>query len=57
MVYYPVPMHLQKAYKDFYKGKLENSEKLSKEVFSIPMYPDMIIEDQKYIIDNIIKLI
>jgi dTDP-4-amino-4,6-dideoxygalactose transaminase len=57
MVYYPVPMHLQKAYKEFYKGKLENSEKLSKEVFSIPMYPDMIIEDQKYIIDNIIKLI
>ena len=57
MVYYPVPMHLQKAYKKFYRGKLINSENLSKEVFSIPMYPDMLYEDQKYIIENIIKLI
>ena len=57
MVYYPVPMHLQKAYKKYYRGGLENSEKLSKEVFSIPMYPDMLIEDQKYIIENIIKIV
>ena len=57
MVYYPVPMHMQKAYKNFYRGKLINSEKLAQEVFSIPMYPDMLIDDQQYIIENMIKII
>ena len=57
MVYYPVPMHMQKAYKKFYRGRLINSEKLAQEVFSLPMYPDMLNEDQEYIIENIIKII
>ncbi|MDB9971281.1 DegT/DnrJ/EryC1/StrS family aminotransferase [Alphaproteobacteria bacterium] len=57
MVYYPVPMHMQKAYKKFYRGRLINSEKLAQEVFSLPMYPDMSNEDQEYIIENIIKII
>ena len=53
MVYYPIPMHLQLAYKKFYRGKLINSEKLSKEVFSLPMYPDMNEETQSYIIHHL----
>ena len=57
MVYYPIPMHLQKAYKKFYRGSLINSEKLAQEVFSIPMYPDMSSEDQNYIIENMINII
>ena len=57
MIYYPVPMHMQKAYKKFYRGKLVNSEKLAQEVFSLPMYPDMSIEDQEYIIENTINII
>ena len=57
MVYYPKPMHRQKAYDKFYKEKLDNSEKLSTEVFSIPMYPDISNEDQQYIIENLIKII
>ena len=54
MVYYPIPMHLQLAYKEFNRGKIKNSEKLSKEVFSLPMYPDMSEEIQNYIIHHLV---
>ena len=54
MVYYPIPMHLQLAYKKFYRGKIKNTEKLSKEVFSLPMYPDMSEEIQNYIIYHLV---
>ncbi len=54
MVYYPIPMHLQLAYKKFNRGIIKNSEKLSKEVFSLPMYPDMSEEIQNYIIHHLV---
>jgi len=57
MVYYPKPMHLQNAYKKYYKGAIKNSEELSKKVLSIPIYPDMTDNDQEYIIDNLRKII
>jgi len=42
-VYYPLPMHLQSAYREFGKGEgdLPVCERLSKEVFSLPMHPYM----------------
>ena len=57
MVYYPIPMHLQKAYKKFYRGPNINSELLSSQVFSLPMYPDMSKNIQEYIIKNLIKFL
>ena len=43
MAYYPIPMHKQKAYNKYYNNDitLSNSEELAKEVFSLPMYPDL----------------
>jgi len=40
-VYYPMPMHLQTAYKDLGggPGSLPTSERLSQEVISLPMHP------------------
>lgn len=40
-VYYPRPMHMQTAYKNFGagEGSLPVSEKLSREVLSLPMHP------------------
>jgi dTDP-4-amino-4,6-dideoxygalactose transaminase len=59
MVYYPVPMHRQNAYKKYnYNNRsLPNSDMLSNEVFSIPIYPDMHNDDQDYIITEILNLI
>ena len=42
-IHYPLPIHLQLAYKDLglKKGSLPNSEKASQEVLSLPIYPEL----------------
>lgn len=52
MIYYPVPLHLQNAYKDdIYKdGSFPVSEELSKNVISLPMHTELNKEQQDYII-------
>lgn len=53
MVYYPVPLHLQEAYQKFSTQKCPVSEKLIKEVISLPMHTEMTQEQTKYIIQSI----
>jgi UDP-2-acetamido-2-deoxy-ribo-hexuluronate aminotransferase len=55
MVYYPVPMHLQKAYTDYgYKpGDMPVSEELCTSVLSIPMHTELTPEQLGYICDTI----
>lgn len=55
-IYYPVPLHLQKAYSDlgYEDGMLPNAEYLSKRTFAIPMFPE-ITEEEKYYIVNILN--
>jgi dTDP-4-amino-4,6-dideoxygalactose transaminase len=56
MVYYPGPLHMQKAYS--YLGYKENdfpvTTSLCKEVLSLPMHPDMEREQLDYIIHNVL---
>lgn len=54
---YPFPIHLMKAYKKFNKknNNLKNTEKLSKEIFSLPMYPELSMEKINKVIDTINK--
>lgn len=55
-VYYPVPLHLQKVYKDLgYKvGDLPNAEYLSTRTLAIPVDPEMTEEERKYIVEVLI---
>ena len=55
MIYYPVPLHLQHAYKDLgYKpGDLPVSEKLSGSVLSLPMHTELDEEQLDYISEQI----
>lgn len=55
MVYYPVPLHQQEAYKDlgFKKGDFPVAESLCLKVLSLPIHTEMKIEDQEYIIETI----
>jgi UDP-2-acetamido-2-deoxy-ribo-hexuluronate aminotransferase len=55
MVYYPVPLHLQKAYLEFgyAEGDFPVSEALSKKVLSFPIHTEMESEQQNFIIDTI----
>lgn len=56
IVYYPIPLHLQKAlnFLGYKPGDLPQAEKLSKEVLSLPIYPEL--EDSEIILtSDIIK--
>lgn len=54
-IYYPVPLHLQKVYKNlgYKKGDLPVAEYLSERTFAIPIYPELNNEQIQYIIDSV----
>jgi len=41
VIHYPFPLHQMKAFKEFSSSKLNFTEKLSKGIFSLPMYPEL----------------
>jgi UDP-2-acetamido-2-deoxy-ribo-hexuluronate aminotransferase len=51
MIYYPVPLHLQNAYKrpGFGEGTFPITEELSKEVLSLPIHTEMKEQELEYI--------
>ncbi len=53
MIYYPIPIHKQKAYKN--NQFLQNTEILSNEVISLPIHTELENSHQEYIIDKVIK--
>jgi dTDP-4-amino-4,6-dideoxygalactose transaminase len=55
MIYYPIPLHLQPAFKylGYKKGDFPEAEKASKEVLSLPIYPELSKENQDLIIEKI----
>lgn len=56
MIYYPVPLHLQKAYQkpEFGVGSFPVTEYLSKVVISLPIHTEMTNEELAYICEMII---
>ena len=59
MIYYPVPLHLQKAYQDerYKAGDFPIAEKLSECVMSLPMHTELSQEELKYITDTVLEFI
>lgn len=57
MVYYPLPLHLQKAYLEHGGeiGQFPTSEKLCKHVISLPIHTEMNPMEQEYIIEQILN--
>jgi dTDP-4-amino-4,6-dideoxygalactose transaminase len=55
MIYYPLPLHLQKLYHDlgYAEGSLPVSEEAGREVLSLPMYPELTDEQ----IQTVVKAI
>lgn len=53
IIHYPIPPHLAEAYAylGFKEGDFPITERLAKEVLSIPMYNGMTKEEQSYVID------
>ncbi|HPG29686.1 MAG TPA: DegT/DnrJ/EryC1/StrS family aminotransferase [bacterium] len=58
-VHYPIPLHLQPAFKylGYSKNDLPVSEKVSAEVISLPIFPGMNEYQQNFVIDSIKKTV
>jgi dTDP-4-amino-4,6-dideoxygalactose transaminase len=54
-LHYPVPLHLQKAYKDLgiKEGTYPTAEKTAKEILSLPMYPGLEEKQQSLVAEGI----
>lgn len=59
MIYYPVPIHLQKAYRSnsYPDGAFPITEKLCSTVLSLPMHTEMSETDQKMIIEHVLNIV
>jgi dTDP-4-amino-4,6-dideoxygalactose transaminase len=59
MVYYPVPLHLQKAYTDprYKEGDFPVTEKLCASVISLPIHTEMDDEMLQYICDGVMEFV
>lgn len=55
MIYYPIPLYKQDAFKEFYKSNqgLPNTEILCDQVISLPMHTEMKEDDQAFIIEAV----
>ncbi len=58
-IHYPVPLHQQKAYSDLdYKiGDFPVAERLAPRILSLPMFPQMAVEQQQYVIEKVGNLV
>lgn len=59
MIYYPIPLHMQKAYQShrYQPGDFPVTEKLCASVLSLPMHTELDEETLKYICDNLLELL
>jgi len=59
MIYYPLPLHLQECFSGlgYTEGDLPESERASKEVLSLPVFPELREEEQEYVLKQIRKFI
>ncbi len=54
MIYYPVPLHLQEAYKyDYKRGDYPVSEKIAEEIISLPMHTELDDEQIFFITEKV----
>ena len=57
-IHYPIPLHLQKAYAclNYLQGDFPVAEKLSAEIVSLPMFPQLTTEQQMRVVEEITRV-
>jgi dTDP-4-amino-4,6-dideoxygalactose transaminase len=55
LIHYPIPLHLQKVYKDlgYKRGDFPVAEKISRQIISLPMHPYLKHQEIEYVAGNI----
>ena len=58
-IHYPVPLHLQKAYRSlgYGRGDFPVAERTSSEILSLPMYPQLRLDQQQHIVNKIMHFV
>ena len=56
---YPWPVHIMPGFKNlgYKEGDLPVTEKMAKEIFSLPMYPSLMDDEQTYVIDSLKEIL
>ena len=58
-IHYPIPLHLQHAYEslEYKKGDFPVTEKVSTEIVSLPMFPQLGTEQQRRVIESVVHYV
>jgi len=58
-IHYPIPLHLQKAYKslDYAEGSFPTAEKAALEIVSLPMFPQLRADQQARVVGEVMNFV
>ena len=59
IIYYPIPIHLQPAYKELEHNStfLPSTENLCSQVLSLPIFPELNREEQEHVASSLRQLV